>query len=64
MQLSMQDGMNGGRSMAKVRGLSKPTAARRFMQEQDRAEMPADNNAAISEVRPSCHSLCTCLSCL
>ena len=64
MQLSMQDGMNGGHSIGKVRGLSKPTAARRFMQEQDRAEVPADNTAAILEVRPSCHSLCTCLSCL
>jgi hypothetical protein len=64
MQLSIQGGMKGGHTVAKVRGLSSPKTARRFMQEQDRTEVPADNTAATSEVRLSCDILCTCLSCL
>ena len=64
MQLSIQDGMKGGHLVANVRGLSKPKAARRFMQEQDRTEVPADNTAASPEVRSFCHILCTCPSCL
>ena len=64
MQLPIQDGMKGGHLVAKGRGLSKPKAARRFMQEQDHTEVQADNTAATSEVRISCIILCTCLSCL
>jgi hypothetical protein len=64
MQLYLQDGMKGGHLMAEVQGLSKPKAAWRFLQEQDRTAMPADSIAATTEVRLRCHAVWACLSCL